>query len=226
MLVHAAHLDAVMLARSEGGRDTARLLADLRAETAVLGPAMGIGAATREAVLGALSTGIPVVLDADALTSFADQPEPLFEAIHPACVLTPHQGEFGRLFGHLPGANALERVQAAAQVAGCTVLLKGPSTLVASPGCLPAINRHASAWLATAGSGDVLAGIVGCGMAAGLTPHQAAAAAAWLHGDAGRRLGAGLIAEDLPEALPAVLQGLARRHRRVAALSHLLVHGS
>jgi len=226
-LVNATHLDAIMLRRWSGGADTARLLSDLRAQAAVLGPAMGVGEGTRESVLSALSSGLPLVLDADALTSFEDEPEALFAALHERCVLTPHSGEFARLFGAADRSqNRLESVSAAADRAGCTVLLKGPATLIATPGHLPWINRHASPWLATAGSGDVLAGMVAAGLAAGLSPHAAAAGAAWLHGDAGRRLGPGLIAEDLPEILPQVLQAVIEQHRREAALTHLLAHGS
>ena len=227
MLVNAARLTGVMLTRWEGGPDTRRVLDDLRAEAAVLGPAMGVGEATRNAVLAALETGLPLVLDADALTSFEQAPEALLTRLHPACVLTPHLGEFARLFGERDAeANKIERARAAAEACSCTVLLKGPATVVASPGAVPFINRHASPWLATAGSGDVLAGIVATGLAAGMSPHDAAAAAAWLHGDAGRRLGAGLVAEDLPDCLPQVLKALADSQRREAALSHLLTHGS
>ncbi|WP_291842616.1 NAD(P)H-hydrate dehydratase [Maricaulis sp.] len=226
-LVNGSHLTSEMLARWEGGDHTARLLTELRVQAAVLGPAMGVGPATREAVLSALTVGIPLVLDADALTSFAACPDALFDALHPACVLTPHQGEFDRVFGAgRSGANKLDRTIDAAEKAGCTVLLKGPATVVATPRLTPRINGHASPWLATAGSGDVLTGIIASGLASGQVPHDAAAGAAWLHGDAGRLLGAGLIAEDLTEALPAVLQALAGRHCREAALSHLLAHGS
>ncbi|RKR03026.1 NAD(P)H-hydrate dehydratase [Maricaulis maris] len=226
-LVNAGHLTAAMLTRWDGAADTARVLADLRAQSAVLGPAMGVGDGSRESVLSALSTGLPLVLDADALTSFADTPDILFDALHPACVLTPHQGEFDRLFAHrLRRGSKFDRAVGAAGLAGCTVLLKGPATVIASPGRVPFINRHASAWLATAGSGDVLAGMIASGLASGLSPHDAAAGAAWLHGAAGRRLGAGLIAEDLPEELPVVLQALRRRRQREAVHSHLLSHGS
>ena len=226
-LVNASRLDAIMLTRWSGGEDTARVLIDLRAQAAVLGPAMGLGEATRDSVLAALATGLPVVLDADALTSFEGAPEALFEVLHARCVLTPHAGEFARLFGREdPSQNRLDQVGAAADRAGCTVLLKGPATLIATPGQLPWINRHASPWLATAGSGDVLAGMVAAGLSAGLSPHDSAAGAAWLHGDAGRRLGPGLIAEDLPEILPQVLQAVIARHRRESALTHLLAHGS
>lgn len=226
-LVNASQLTTEMLARWTGGSDTARLLADLRAQAAVLGPGMGVGEATRDAVLSALSAGMPLVLDADALTSFAECPDTLFQALHEACVLTPHQGEFDRVFGSgRDRTNKLDRTIEAAETAGCTVLLKGPATVIASPGMTPRINRHASPWLATAGSGDVLTGIIASGLASGMAPDDAAAGAAWLHGDAGRQLGAGLIAEDLPEVLPLVLQALGRRRRREAALGHLLTHGS
>ena len=226
-LVNASQLSAVMLARWEGGDDTARLLGALRCQAAVLGPAMGVGAATRKAVLSALSTGIPLVLDADALTSFEADPDRLFEALHGKCVLTPHGGEHARLFGKEgQSGSKLDLAVSAADRAGCTVLLKGAASIIAAPDEMPVINRHSGAALATAGSGDVLAGIIAAGLAAGLSPHHAAAGAAWLHGDAGLRLGAGLVAEDLPEALPSVLQALRRRFSREAMHAHLLAHGN
>lgn len=226
-LVNAAHLTAIMLARWGSDDQIGEVLTGLRAEAAVLGPALGVGPATRKAVLGALVADVPLVLDADALTSFADDADSLVDQLHDRCVLTPHHGEFSRLFGEgRPNWNKLEQAQAAAERCGCTVLLKGPATIIATPGLTPWINRHACRWLATAGSGDVLAGIIAAGLAAGMSPHDAAAGATWLHGDAALRQGAGMTAEDLPDALSGALQALQQRRRQTAALSHLLSHGS
>lgn len=227
LMVNAAHLTAVMVARCDGAEEVSDRLTGLRAQAAVMGPAMGVGEQSRRVVLAGLGVGIPMVLDADALTSFEDDPEVVIRRLHGQCVLTPHAGEFSRLFGTGRAHwNKVEQAQAAADRCGCTVLLKGPATVVATPGHTPWINRHASRWLATAGSGDVLAGIIAAGLAAGMEPHEAAAAAAWIHGDAALRLGAGLTAEDLPDTLPGVLQGLQRRRRQAAAHRHLLAQGS
>ncbi|HAW48789.1 MAG TPA: bifunctional ADP-dependent NAD(P)H-hydrate dehydratase/NAD(P)H-hydrate epimerase, partial [Roseovarius sp.] len=164
-----------------------------------------------------------VVLDADALTAFEDAPETLFEMLHAGCILTPHAGEFARLFPDIaetlnapatkgPACSRVDATRAAAERAGCVVLLKGPDTVIAAPDGSCSIHAahydRAAPWLATAGSGDVLAGLVTGMMARGLGPAQAAEAAAWLHVEAARRFGPGLIAEDLPETMPQVLRAL------------------
>jgi hydroxyethylthiazole kinase-like uncharacterized protein yjeF len=207
LAVNAAHLTAIMLVPCEDAAQLSCVLADARLNAIVLGPALGIGAATRELVLAALASGHrrAVVLDADALTSFSDQREALFAAIHGhdgPVVLTPHIGEFARLFD--PEGSKPQRALRAAQSSGATILLKGPDTVVAHPDGRMSIATDLPPALATAGSGDVLAGIV-CGLLAQSMPaFEAVSAAVWIHGAAARAFGPGLIAEDLPEALPSV----------------------
>ena len=167
----------------------------------------------RELVLAALAGDRAVVLDADALTSFADQPGTLLEAIlsRPgATVMTPHQGEFDRIFNIVAERtlSKLELARQAAERSGAVVLLKGADTVVAAPDGRATISDNAPPWLATAGSGDVLAGIVAGCLAQGMPAFEAAAAAAWLHGEAGVEAGPGLIAEDLAEVLPRIYRRL------------------
>jgi NAD(P)H-hydrate epimerase len=184
-----------------------KLIADERRNAFAVGPGSGLNDRTRDAVLAALGTGRPVVLDADATTVFADDPDRLFKAIRGPVLMTPHEGEFRRLFprlADLPGKVA--RTREAAALSGATVLLKGPDTVVAGPDGRASVNVHAAAGLATAGSGDVLAGVAAAFLAQGLTPLAAGAAAAWIHGEASLRFGGpGLIAEDLIDLLPKAL---------------------
>ena len=212
-MVNAAHLTAIMLKRFDGAAGLAALLDDRRLNAVVIGPALGIGGETREMAMAALTSSAAVVLDADALTSFKDDPDALFARLHDRCVLTPHDGEFDRLFPGLreDAASKVEAVRAAAARAGCTVLLKGGDTVIAMPGGRAAINANAPAFLATAGAGDVLAGFIAGLLAQGMTAFDAACAGAWLHGAAATHFGPGLIAEDLPEALPAALRALRER---------------
>lgn len=221
VLVNAAHLTAIMLKPVADAAALAALLSDHRLNAIALGPGAGVGQETAERVLAALASPAAVVLDADALTSLAGAPETLFAAIAARgpgarpVVMTPHTGEFARLFPDLAdpddtGApvSRVARARAAAALSGAVMILKGADTVIAAPDGLAAINANAPAWLATAGSGDVLAGIVTGLLAQGLAGFAAAALAVWMHGAAGTAAGPGLIAEDLPEALRSVVAEL------------------
>lgn len=213
MAIYQAAEPGNLIAEIEDGAGFARLLADERRNAILVGPGSGLNERTRGAVAAALATGRQVVLDADAITVFAASPESLFEMIRGPVLMTPHEGEFRRLFPDLstvPGK--VERVRRAARQSGATILLKGPDTVVAAPDGRAVINVHAPPTLATAGSGDVLAGLAGGLIAQGLSPLAAGTAAAWLHGDCAFRFERpGLIAEDLigriPDALAAVSPG-------------------
>jgi len=180
------------------------LLADRRRNALLLGPGGGVGEAMIVRVEAALATGRPCVLDADALSSFEGRGAELFRHLSDRVVLTPHDGEFRRLFGEVAGSR-LERARQGARVSGAVVLLKGPDTVVAHPDGRATVTTDASPFLATAGSGDVLAGLIVGLLAQGMEPFAAASAAAWLHGRAAAAFGPGLIAEDLPDILPAIL---------------------
>jgi ADP-dependent NAD(P)H-hydrate dehydratase / NAD(P)H-hydrate epimerase len=216
LTVNAAALTAVMVRPIDTPVEFAELLTDKRLNTCVIGPGAGVGERTRGFVLTALSAQRGLVLDADALTSFADAPDHLFEAIKashdPQVVLTPHEGEFPRLFSDIsnkhPLRSKLERVRAAAERAGSIVLLKGPDTVVASPDGRATIAANAPPWLATAGAGDVLSGMIAGLLAQGVPAFEAASIGVWMHGEAAREAGPGLIAEDLSETLPAVFRRL------------------
>lgn len=214
---NAARLDAVMLAPVADTAALAVLLGDRRLNAVALGPGLGHQRA-RDLVPAVLATGRAAVLDADAISGFAGDPAALLALLHPAAILTPHEGEFARLFPTLaarladPAANRVEIARKAAARAGCTLLLKGPATVIAAPDGRASVHvaayGWAAPWLATAGAGDVLTGMIAGLMARGLAPMPAAEAATWLHAAAARRFGPGLIAEDLPEALPGVLAEL------------------
>jgi hydroxyethylthiazole kinase-like uncharacterized protein yjeF len=215
LAVNAAASLAVMVRAVDGAVELTALLADKRLNAVVLGPGLGVGEGTRALVLAALDGARAVVLDADALTSFQDDPDALFRAIaarERSVVLTPHGGEFARLFGKdsqdAQSSSKLDLARAAARAAGAIVLLKGPDTVIAAPDGRAAINENAPPWLATAGAGDVLAGIISGLLAQRMPAFEAACAGAWLHGEAGNAAGPGLIAEDLSEAFPAIYRRL------------------
>jgi hydroxyethylthiazole kinase-like uncharacterized protein yjeF len=216
LAVNATALTAVMVRAVDTAVEFAELLTDKRLNALVIGPGAGVGPRTRDFVLTALSAQRRLVLDADALTSFAESPEDLFQPIKaspdPQVVLTPHEGEFPRIFSDLsnkhPLRSKLERVRAAAERCGAVVLLKGPDTVVASPDGRATIAANAPPWLATAGAGDVLAGMIAGLLAQGVAAFEAACIGVWMHGEAAREAGPGLIAEDLPEVLPAVFRRL------------------
>ena len=213
LAAHAARgPDALMQRAVSNVADLDRLLAEPRLSSVLIGPALGLDARAREAVLAVLGAAVPAVLDADALTLLARAGglRRLVERRGAACVLTPHEGEFGRLFGHVPeiidAASRLERARLAAVHSGAVIVLKGADTVIASPAGRAAINTTGSVALATAGSGDVLGGMIAGLLAQGMPAFEAACAAVWLHGRAGEERGFGLIADDLPEAAMRLLQ--------------------
>ena len=214
---NGAHLTAIMLLPMEGAGGLAAILTDERRNAVVIGPALGLDQQTIDLVETALASRAAVVLDADALTAFTGKSERLFEVIkrrEAGVVMTPHDGEFSKLFPDLAtNESKLERARLAAARSGAVVVLKGPDTVVASPDGNALIANNAPPQLATAGSGDVLAGMIGGLLAQKMTAFEAAAAAVWLHGEAGISKGRGLIAEDLPEVLPAVFTELANSSR-------------
>jgi NAD(P)H-hydrate epimerase len=213
--VNAVELTAIMVKPFSGAGGLAELLSDKRFSAVAIGPGCGVGENTKSLVETCLSSGAAVVIDADGITSFASNPNALFSKLHNRCVLTPHEGEFERIFPGLLSRtrSRLEAARHAAADAGCVILLKGADTIIAAPptnedGGRAAINANAPPTLATAGAGDVLTGFVAGLMAQGMPAFEAACAAAWLHGEAAKEFGPGLIAEDLPEALPKVLRAL------------------
>ena len=213
-LTYSLSLASLIVAPVETGADFRELLADPRRNALLLGPGAGVmaGAADilRESTLTALAAGRRGVLDADIFTVFAGDLGALRSSgLSADWVLTPHEGEFRRLFGDLPGGR-LARAQAAARQAGAVLLLKGPDTVIAHPDGRVIINDNAPPDLATAGSGDVLSGLLAGLLTQGMPAFEAAAAAAWIHGESGRLAGPGLIADDLPENIPAILRQLKR----------------
>lgn len=230
MHVNAAHLTSIMLRRLDTVADVGEFVDSRRPSAFVLGPGFGIGEKTRDFILAVLGSangqgsGIDgLVVDADGVTSFRDAPEALFEAARrpntPALVMTPHDGEFARLFPDIAGdknLSKLAKARAAAGRANAIIVYKGADTVIAAPNSRAAINGNGAPWLATAGSGDVLSGIIAALLAQGMPAFEAACAAVWIHAEAGSCFGPGLIAEDLPLALVPVLHELVESHGMAA----------
>ncbi|RWC57169.1 NAD(P)H-hydrate dehydratase [Mesorhizobium sp.] len=224
MQVNATHLTSIMLRKIDDVADVEEFVGERRPSAFVLGPGFGIGEKTRIFGLALLASGQSqdaaaqldgLVFDADAITSFLEAPDVLFEAARrpnaPALVMTPHEGEFGRLFPDIAvdkTLSKLDKARAAAARANATIVYKGADTVIAAPDGKAAINSNGAPWLATAGSGDVLSGIIAGLLAQGMPPFEGTCAAVWLHAEAGSRSGPGLIAEDLPLALLPVLRQL------------------
>lgn len=208
LMVNAAHLEAVMLRPFETDVDLEAAGSD--ADCAVIGPAAGVTDVTLSNVLALARTGAALVIDADALSVFRDDPSELFSILDRDDVLTPHPGEFERVFPGLLKSSP-ERISAtrtAAARAQCVVLLKGPDTVIAAPDGRAAVNLNGTPWLATAGSGDVLAGLIGGLIAQGMESFEAACAGVWVHARCAEGFGPGLISEDLPGLVPMVLKEL------------------
>lgn len=207
--IYAADAPGVLTVPATTADEFAHYLSDGRKNAVLIGPGGGIDRTTRDKALIALDADRPTLLDADALTTFQDDPDALFEAIGDApCVLTPHQGEFSRLFRVM--GDKLTRARLAAETSGAVVLLKGADTVIAAPDGRALVNTNAPPDLATAGSGDVLAGLIAGLLAQGVPPFEAAGAGAWIHGAAAADFGPGLIAEDIPDRVPLVLNELKR----------------
>jgi hydroxyethylthiazole kinase-like uncharacterized protein yjeF len=214
LAINAAASLAIMVRPVDGAGAFAALLADRRLNAVAIGPGLGLGESTRALVLAALSGERAIVLDADAMTSFTEDPRQLARAVmrrsSSATIFTPHEGEFSRYFGALDErtkvGSKLERARLAAKIIGAVVLIKGGDTVVAAPDGRASIAANAPAYLATAGAGDVLSGMAAGLLAQGMQAFEAASAAVWLHGEAAAMTGPGLISEDLPEALPRVLR--------------------
>ena len=204
--IYAAALTSIMVRPLKQDGDFAQLLSDPRFTAFLIGPGAGVTDATRETVLEILATARPVLLDADAISVFASKTAELARAIRGPCVMTPHGGEFARLFD-LPG-DKLSRARSAARQSGAVIVLKGADTVVAAPDGRAVVNTNAPASLATAGSGDVLGGLILGLLAQGMDAFLAAAAGVWVHGAAAAAFGPGLLAEDLPDLVPAVLRQL------------------
>lgn len=216
MLVNACHLTSIMLRAIDNASEAEAFLAEGKTAAVAIGPGFGVGERLRRMIATVLAGRLrTVVLDADALTVYADAPQNLFDMIAAApkgsVVLTPHEGEFARLFADLAADNTLsrlDRARLAAERSGAVVVLKGPDTVIAAPDGMAAINANGGPVLATAGSGDVLAGIVTGLAAQGMAGFHAACAAVWLHAEAGNMAARGAIAEDFIHLLPAVFTEL------------------
>lgn len=207
--IYAGAVTSVMVhpMRDSGMLD--EILSDARINSIVVGPGAGISDLTRKQAMQALASKRAVVLDADAFSVFGTDPQSLFDAILGPCVLTPHEGEFNRIFSTTGGK--LDRALKAACESGAVMVLKGSDTVVASPNGHAVINSNAPPELATGGTGDVLAGLIAGLMAQGMPAYEAACAGVWLHGAAASLFGPGLVSDDLPGLIPRVLRRLKRR---------------
>lgn len=214
--INAAQLTAIMVEPYEGPQGLSEVLSDSRITSALIGPGAGTDPEVKDLVASVLGSPATAVVDAEGLTAFSEAPGELFDQIKnrlPALtIITPHEGEFARVFPDLAQEpSKLERARRAAELSGAVIVLKGPDTVVAHPGGLAAINENAPPWLATAGSGDSLAGLIAGLAAQGMAAFDAAAAAVWVHAELATAFGPGLIAEDLADLLPGVLQRLNKR---------------
>jgi hydroxyethylthiazole kinase-like uncharacterized protein yjeF len=210
LMIYAQAMEAVMVSSFQNSEDLNKFVKSKRIASLLIGPANGVNDITRQNVMAVLATDANIIIDADAISVFKDNPQELFTAIKSKMtgqvVLTPHEAEFNRLFD-IEGTR-VDRCRSAANASGATVILKGATTCIASPSGSVVLNTHASPWLATAGSGDALAGIL-CGLMASMNDGlKASAAAVWLHGEAGVRLGAGMTAEDIEKTLPSILSDI------------------
>jgi hydroxyethylthiazole kinase-like uncharacterized protein yjeF len=226
--VNAAHLTSIILRKTDSSEDVDAFLSERKPRALVFGPGLGthrkVGDFALQLISSAAGTVDGIVFDADAITVFSRVPTDFFDAAHakdaPAIVLTPHEGEFGRLFPDLVEDGALSKLvkaRSAAKLANATIIYKGPDTVIAAPDGRAVVNGNGTPLLATAGSGDVLSGITAALLAQGMAPFEAACAAVWLHAEAAARFGPGLIAEDLPLALLPVLRELVERKMRAGA---------
>jgi hydroxyethylthiazole kinase-like uncharacterized protein yjeF len=219
--INAAQLTAVMVHPYDGPAGLSDFLSDPRITAALIGPGAGTDTDVKDLVSSVLASEATAVLDAEGITAFHETPAELFEQIkaRPApTIMTPHEGEFRRVFPELDNEpSKLERARRAAEISGAVIILKGPDTVVAAPDNLASIAENAPPWLATAGSGDVLAGLVTGMVAQGMAAFDAAAAAVWIHGELGTAFGPGLIADDMPDLLPGVLQRLDKRGKIYSA---------
>ena len=206
--IYASSLQAVMTKIADSTEEFAKLIEDKKVKAIALGSGAGVTEKTKEFVLVTLANNKPVVIDADAITIFSDNPQLLFSSIKSSCIMTPHEGEFKRLFGaFIDGQeNRESRAQQAARLSGAVVILKGANTVIAAPDGRIVVNYDAPAYLATAGTGDALAGICAGLLAQGMPAFEAGCAAVWLHTQTALKFGVGLIAEDIADLLPTVLK--------------------
>jgi hydroxyethylthiazole kinase-like uncharacterized protein yjeF len=213
--INAAHLTAIMLAPFDGPSGLMDVLSDTRITAVCIGPGAGPDPEVRDLVSAVLASEATAVLDAEGITAFSEEPALLFDQIKARptpVILTPHEGEFRRVFPELDNTGSkLDRARRAAEISGAVVILKGPDTVVAAPDNLASVSENAPPWLATAGSGDVLSGLVTGLLAQGMAAFDAAAAAVWIHSEIGHAYGPGLTADDMPELIPGVMQRLDKR---------------